>query len=64
MRNAYLFFQAKHKEQLRRIEDERERQIADHGAVLASVQKRYAEEAAKVQKQEKSVSCYLVYLGL
>ncbi|KAI6205415.1 hypothetical protein M3Y94_00789500 [Aphelenchoides besseyi] len=46
----------KYKEQIRRIEEEKEKMIADHGAVLASVQKRYTEEASRVQQHEKTIT--------
>ncbi|KAI6191647.1 GRIP and coiled-coil domain-containing protein 1 [Aphelenchoides bicaudatus] len=46
----------KYKEQIRRIEEEKEKLIADHGAMLSNMQKRYAEEATKVKQHEKTIT--------
>jgi hypothetical protein len=37
------------------LEEEKEKLIADNGSVLASMQKRFAEETLKVKQHEKTV---------
>ncbi|CAD5234742.1 unnamed protein product [Bursaphelenchus xylophilus] len=46
----------KYVEKIRRLEEDKEKLLADHGAMLNNMQKRYAEEVTKVKKCEQTIS--------
>ncbi|CAD5229058.1 unnamed protein product [Bursaphelenchus okinawaensis] len=46
----------KYMEKIRRLEEDKEKLLADHGAMLNNMQKRYAEEVTKVKKCEQTIS--------
>lgn len=54
---------SKYKEHIRKMEEDKEKIMADHGAVSANMQKRYSEEVSKVKQHEKTVVkfCKLIF---
>jgi diphthamide synthase (EF-2-diphthine--ammonia ligase) len=52
---------AKYRDQIRRLEEEKEKLITEHGAVLSSMQKRYVEEVTRVKQHERTVSTLMLF---
>lgn len=53
LKTHWLFKELRAK--IKRIEEDRERELADHGSVLAEMQQRYAKERANCEQMERQV---------